>query len=409
MEKKTKKGFSSTIIILYCRIYCLFVCWMLYNNNFSCLDSNSSLRRFEDYQELQTNYPGAVEQFTIHGSLFLAFASKWKGRSHIYQLNNLTGKFALHQTIFRSHATNLHHFMIADKHYLGVTHQLDSKSVIYQWNGTQFVSFQNILLRNANEFHFFTILPERFLAVTTNNNVTSIYKWKDKQFEKFQDIASSEEASGVTTFVINNETFIAIANHRSSKYGHAVPSSVYKWSANSFLKTQSLQTYGAFDVKSFSISGDIFLAFANEYNISKPFDSFIYKWNGTMFTLFQSIPTLRKRGKYSWHAFEMCGETYLGVTNYNRNSVVYRFSGSQFIEYQLLGTKLAADLTSFEYKDQTYLVVANHAGNSTVYKWVWNALNLKYPLEHEWQTFPQELPILQLCVQWPGLWVEARL
>ena len=78
-----------------------------------------------------------------------------------------------------------------------------------------------------------------------------------------------------------------------------------------------------------------------------------------MFTLFQSIPT---RGAWSWHAFVMCGQTYLGVANYQGKPVVYRFSGSQFIIYQEIATLRATDLTSFEYKGQTYLVVANWRG-----------------------------------------------
>ena len=75
-----------------------------------------------------------------------------------------------------------------------------------------------------------------------------------------------------------------------------------------------------------------------------------------MFTLFQSIPT---RGAWSWYAFVMRGQTYLGVVNYQGKLVVYRFSGSQFIKYQDIATLHAEDLTSFEYKGQTYLVIAN--------------------------------------------------
>ena len=319
------------------------------------------------YQNLPTNNPWTVEQFTIDESQFLAFLNYHSGY-YIYKLNNLTGNFYLHQNILNRFAYDFEYFMIADKHYLGATLYPDSKFAIYQWNGTQFVNFQNVPLKEATKLHFFAILPERFLAVTSDNNVTSIYKWNDKQFEMFQDIASADSARDVTMFEINNETFIAIANYQSSNRGYAVPSSVYKWSGNNFVKTQSLQTYGAHDVKSFIISGDTFLAFANHLNGSGKFiDSFIYKWNGTMFTLFQSIPT---RAAWSWYAFVMCGQTYLGVANNQGKSVVYRFSGSQFIKYQEIATVHAKVLTSFEYKGQTYLVVAKYTGNSAVYKWV---------------------------------------
>ena len=105
-------------------------------------------------------------------------------------------------------------------------------------------------------------------------------------------------------------------------------------------------------MKSFNISGDTFLAFANEYNGSnRNIDSFIYKWDGSKFVLFQSIPT---HGASAWHPFVMCDETFMGVTNHyngqewNIKSVIYRYSGEQFIQYQELSTQGAWGMTSFE-------------------------------------------------------------
>ncbi|CAH3147999.1 unnamed protein product, partial [Porites evermanni] len=79
------------------------------------------------------------------------------------------------------------------------------------------------------------------------------------------------------------------------------------WSGGHFVKLQSLQTYGARDVKSFNVNGHTFLAFANYYSGSKyNIDSFIYKWNGNTFVLFQSIPT---RGASAWCPFVINGQT----------------------------------------------------------------------------------------------------
>ena len=147
---------------------------------------------------------------------------------------------------------------------------------------------------------------------------------------------------------------------------------------------QSFQTYAALDVKSFSVNGSTFLAFANhrhrsgsgQHNISSP----IYKWNGSHFVLFQSIPT---RGAAALHPFMMCSQTFLGVANhfddddrYNTKSVIYRVSQEQFTKYQEISTRGAFDMTSFQYKGHAYLAVANHIDNSnkgninsTLYMW----------------------------------------
>ena len=157
-----------------------------------------------------------------------------------------------------------------------------------------------------------------------------------------------------------------------------VLSAVFKWSGNSFIKLQSLQTHGARDVKSFNINGDTFLAFANGYNGRKyNIDSFIYKWDGRKFVLFQSIPT---RGAFAWHPFVMCSQTFLGEAynwehgqGYNTKSVIYGYSGEQFIQYQEISTQGARDVTSFEYNDHTYLAIANSKNiNSALYKWIKN-------------------------------------
>ena len=168
---------------------------------------------------------------------------------------------------------------------------------------------------------------EKCLPEVANSAV--IYKWKYNQFEKFQEIGTWGAGNASTAFVIKNETFIAFANYDNSQQWHAVHSTVFKWSGNSFVKLQSLQTYGAIDVKSLNINGDTFLTFANFYNgINYNIDSFIYNLDGSKFVLFQSIPT---HGASAWYPFVMCDETFLGVANryddsqgLNTMSVLYR-------------------------------------------------------------------------------------
>jgi len=341
------------------------------------------LHQFKTYQDLPIKWAIAVEQFSINGSLFLAFANykagtgQFKTDSFIYKLNDSTAKFSPYQTIHTSGGRDIEYFTIADKHYLAVANPYNGKtsrvnSVIYQWNGKQFLVFQNISTIRVTSFNFFEIFGKPFLAVTNTGRANStIYKWKDNHFEKFQEI-ETKKAEASTAFVINNITYVVFANNHSFQEGDSVKSSVFKWSGESFVEYQSLQTYGAWDVKSFNINGTKFLAFANtrkENNYS--IESFIYKWNGSNFIFFQSIPTY---GARAWHPFVMCGQTFLGVANQEGNSVVYQVSGEQIIKYQEIPTKKAFGMTSYEYKGHTYLAIAsrnnnNGNANSALYKW----------------------------------------
>ena len=286
----------------------------------------------------------------------------------------------------------MEYFKIGDQHYLAVANHRDEpsyrqNSVIYQWSQEQFVVFQSIETFGAHSFDFFEIKNEQFLAVSnyydgSSHSINSyIYKWNSNKFEKIQDIAT-EGAVNTETFVISNETFIAFANHYTQQKRVLVQSAVFKWSGQQFVKLQSFQTYGAADVKSFSDNGSTFLAFANlrsgsgQHNINSP----IYKWHGSHFVLFQSIPT---RGAAGLHPFMMCSQRFLGVASlydddngHNTMSVVYRVSQEQFIEYQEIPTQGAFRMTSFQYKGHTYLAVANRLAtsnkrniNSALYKW----------------------------------------
>ena len=341
------------------------------------------MHQFIKYQDLPTKWATAVEQFSINGSLFLAFANFRAGNnefntdSFIYKLNESTAQFSFYQTINTSGGRDFEYFSIADRHFLAVANRKNKvtselNSHIYEWNGDQFVLFQNISTIGATSFNFFKILPELFLAVTNTENPNStIYKWKDNHFEKFQDIGT-KKAKASTAFGIKNNTFVVFANFRSSQEGHSVKSSVFKWSGGNFVEYQSLQTYGAWDVKSFNINGTTFVAFANnKKGTSYSTESFIYKWDGSKFVLFQSIPT---RGARAWHPFVMCGQPFLGVANQQGNSVVYQVSGEQIVKYQEIPTQGARDMTSHEYKGHTYLAIANPIRdnnniNGALYKW----------------------------------------
>ena len=333
---------------------------------------------FEKYQDLPTTGAHAVEQFTINGSLFLAFANyesdtaeKYNTDSFIYKFNDLAGKFFLYQTIGTHGGHDVEYFTISGKHYLavanvynGTTHRLNS--VIYLWNGTLFVAFQNVATIRGASLNFFTVEKEPFFAISNLQDIVSqrtnsvIYKWKNNMFEKFQEIAT-EGCRASAAFVINNESYIAFANEISS-----ASSVVYKREGMHFVKLQNLQKERAMDIKSFYINDDVFLAIA-----SQP-ESYINKWSESQFVQFKTIPT---SGARALHPFVMCGQTFLGVADkLETKTVLYRFSAlGQFTKYQELSTFGAIDMTSFEHKGHTYLAIANFGNNqrnikSTVYK-----------------------------------------
>ena len=249
---------------------------------------------FEKVQDLLTRGAAAVQHFTITGSMFLTFGNnqgdvqKHKTGSVVYKMDEPSEKFTLYQTLQTRGAHGVEYFSIADKHFLAVAYHWDGTyqpdSVVFQWNGRRFVVFQKLPTKGAAHFKFFTSNREKYLTVanrqdeSTYSTESVIYKWNGFKFNKFQEIAT-EGAMGCTAFGINNVTFIAFANYYNSQQKYSVQSTVFKWSGGHFVKLQSLQTYGAYDVKSVNMNCHTFLAFACYYSGSSyNTDSFVYKW-----------------------------------------------------------------------------------------------------------------------------------
>ena len=286
---------------------------------------------------------------------------------------NITEKFSLYQTINTTDGADMEYFTIADTHYLAVvnfesgsTRQL--KLVIYQWNGQFFVFFQNITSEFGNgkiDLNFMKIGTEPFLTIV---NVfyyeeywvgLEAFKWINNQFHRTATVSAIRTHvlyAPSTGFGIKNETFLVIAagNHLY----------VFKWVRGGFHLFSPVRpiqkTYGARDVKSFKMNGQIFLAIANFEDGTKPN---ILKWDGNEFVLYQSLFTTKA---IALHPFVMYGETFLGVVDDYGKSFVYRAIGSRFFKFQEISTQWAHGMTSFVHGGHTYLVVAETI--STVYK-----------------------------------------
>ena len=288
----------------------------------------------------------------------------------------------------------MEYFTISDTHYLAVGnfesgYTWREKVVIYQWNGNFFVVFQIIPIKYYGLLDMFRYRTKKFtfgrgnrkadlnfMNIGTEPVLTIVYWYRNEYnhhwitLETYKWINNSFDTrrggfgirtfvayhNGATTeFVIKNETFIVITTGNKLY--------VYKWLRGRFdsLPVGTTQlTYGARDVKSFKMNGQIFLALANFEDGTK---SNILKWNGNKFVPYQSLFNTEA---IAWHPFVMYSQTFLSVVDAYGKSSVYQAIGSLFFKYQELSTQGGHGMTSFVHGGHTYLVVANNI--STVYK-----------------------------------------
>ncbi|XP_028663329.2 LOW QUALITY PROTEIN: thrombospondin-type laminin G domain and EAR repeat-containing protein-like [Erpetoichthys calabaricus] len=267
-------------------------------------------------------------------------------------------------------------------------------SGIYKWKNGRFESYQNITTHQAQAWKYFTIGEKIFLAVANfekneqNQEVSVIYKWNRRKlkFVLYQTI-TTYNARDWEAFQIEQETFVAVANHRQGN-NHNIDSVIYKWNPETtlFEVNQTISTSGAYDWEFFTIGPYSFLVIANTFNgVSTRIYSCIYIWLGGMFRLFQSILTF---GATDWEVFQIGQRVFLavansqnydqqGVSSYAINSTIYEMNitAQMFVKFQDIETYSAVDWEFFTLGEDKFLVVANSFDgktfslNSVIYRW----------------------------------------
>ncbi|CAG5866600.1 unnamed protein product [Menidia menidia] len=277
-----------------------------------------------------------------------------------------------------------------------------SGSAVYLWTHLGFKHYQNISTHGALAWRHFNMGKRVFLVVSNSGTGTEkqlnkeseadssvIYKWskRRKRFVRFQTL-QTYCARDWEAFDINQQTYLAVANHRRGNSNHTIDSVIYKWnrSTKSFEVHQMLHTSGAYDWEFFTVGPYHFLVVANAFDgVTTSVDSVIYVWVDGSFQVFQTIKTFCAT---DWEMFQIGSRVFLVVANghrlhgngpsqYTINSTIYELdmSSQLFVRFQDIITYSAVDWEFFSLKGEYFLVVANsyngesYSLNSILYRW----------------------------------------
>ncbi|RXN28063.1 thrombospondin-type laminin G domain and EAR repeat-containing -like protein [Labeo rohita] len=257
-------------------------------------------------------------------------------------------------------------------------------SGIYRWTDGRFERYQNISTYDAQALQYFTVGKKKFLIVANcrskdagDQEQSVIFKWSSRKlkFIRYQTL-NTHSARDWEAFNIQDETFLAVANHRQGERNHNIDSVIYKWNpvTEFFEVNQTIPTTGAYDWEFFTIGPYYFLVVANTFNgRSTVIDSTIYIWLEGMFQPYQSI-TIENRVFLAVANSQMLTEE--GKILYSINSTIYELSmtSQTFIKFQDIETNSALDWEYFTVGDDKFLVVANsydgssYSLNSVIYR-----------------------------------------
>jgi len=243
-------------------------------------------------------------------------------------------------------------------------------------NMTQFMKKYMIqtLYMDAWDLGTFYIGQQLFLGVSQLGGKSFvIYKWDNENSDKLleQDPSYSPFRSFQVLkvpfarkwrqFTIGDDVYFAVASNSRS---HDSP--VFKWNGHMFSPFQTLPTVKAFDVEPFKIGDDTYLAVAIYYGRG----SHIFKWDGQRFVKFQEIAAVGADVEH----FKMNGSTYLAITGpFARGlyALIYKWSGTRFEVFHRLPTgERAYGVKALSVDNTHFLAVARwNADSSLIFRW----------------------------------------
>lgn len=103
--------------------------------------------------------------------------------------------------------------------------------------------------------------------------------------------------------------------------------------------------------RQFTIGEDVYFAVASN---SRSHDSPVFKWNGNLFTPFQTLSTVKA---FDVEPFKIGQDTYLAVAiYYGRGSHIFKWDGERFVKLQDIAA-VGADVEHFKINGSTYLAL----------------------------------------------------
>jgi hypothetical protein len=281
-----------------------------------------------------------AEVFTIGEDVILAVASIRNGKGpYEYAVDSVIHrregeKFVPYQSIGTYAAKQWRHFAIGERHFLALAQGVNvhpehnRPSVIFEWDGSRFVEFQDIASQWAYNWHFLELDGEIFLAHADNVVASLLYRWDGHRFVEYQKLMATG-GRAFASFTVDGRTYLACAVLTGN-------SLVYQWDGTNFVVYQVLEGTGGREFAVIGRGTDLYLVRVNFIRGTREqpetgLESQIYHWDGERLVDVEHFPT---SGGTDAAVFVDDGELLVAVSNsltpevrFGTDTVIYAFEG----------------------------------------------------------------------------------
>lgn len=269
-----------------------------------------------------------------------------------------------------SHVTSFYAHL---KQYLIVTSFLHNNLSVYSIEKDNVKLLQTLSIQAATVAKPVYIEGHVYVAVACSysnqhSNVNSrLYAWNNNRLILKQTFNTSINNDVDFTITVHREILLVFSSEYSNE-SYKSSTLIYKWNKNEkkFTLYQQLnETSGGQKVHFFYVKQQLWLTVACQFNDgSAPVYSYVYKFNGEYFNLFQSIPSYQTKDLYpmvAGHQVYLIAANFQKNGNHNTNSIVYRFDdfANEFKTFKMIKTRGAQAVEFFVIKNEYFIAIAN--------------------------------------------------
>jgi hypothetical protein len=173
-------------------------------------------------------------------------------------------------------------------------------------------------------------------------------------------------------FVIDDRAFLAVASLRSGSgpYEFTTESQIFTWRDGRFVPFQSIPTFAAKQFKHWRIGDRHFLGLAQGVrppgHVGPNRESVVFEWDGSSFVEHQRIAS---QWAYNWHPFTVDDTFFVAHADHLDPSVLYRWDGERLVSHQTLAARGGRAFASFERDGASYLLVASLLDPPQLMRW----------------------------------------
>ncbi|MCW2650753.1 MAG: hypothetical protein JWR32_1729 [Mycobacterium sp.] len=226
--------------------------------------------RFQAFQAIPTFGAKQWKAFTVAGRHFLSLAQGVsapgiEARNKPSAIYEWTGaRFEEFQQIPSEWGYNWHQFEVDGEAYLAYADHI-APSMLYRWNGNRFVARQVLLERGGRAFADFRIGGRTYLVAACIDGASLVMRCDNGLFEPMQKLAGAG-ARELAAFSGRQGVYLARVNFITGSPQQpqvSLTSQLYRWENGQFVAVLEFPTTGATDVAVIPDSGQTRLAVSN--------------------------------------------------------------------------------------------------------------------------------------------------